>query len=155
ARDIAGLGFSFANKANNHAMDYGRAGLLETRRNLQAAGLLTPGVGNNRTLARAAQILDTPHGRVAVIGAAPTFPLPAPAAAAGGVDKGRPGISVVHTRRVAIVSAADMAALRALAGEHGQRVRPDAQELHFGGQAFRIGAKPGFTYEIDDVDRFE
>ncbi|HWE47065.1 MAG TPA: CapA family protein [Caulobacteraceae bacterium] len=154
ARDIAGLGFTFANKANNHAMDFGRAGLLETRRHLQEAGLLTPGVGDNRALARAAQIKDTPHGRVAVIGAASTFPLSAPAGAAGGVAKGRPGIDVVRTRRITLVTASEMASLRAMAREHGQ-TRPDSTELSFGGEAFRTAAKPGYTYDIDPVDRFE
>ena len=106
-------------------------------------------------LARAAQILDTPRGRVAVIGAASTFPLSAPAGAAGGVDKGRPGIVVVHTRRITVVTQAQMAALRVVAGEHGQRLQSDARQVTIGGETFRIGDKPGFTYDIDDVDRFE
>jgi poly-gamma-glutamate capsule biosynthesis protein CapA/YwtB (metallophosphatase superfamily) len=155
AKDIAGLGFDFANKANNHAMDYGHAGLLESRKNLQDAGLKTPGVGNNRFLARAAQIMDTPHGRVAVIGAASTFPDSAPAGGAEGITGGRPGISVVHTRKIALVTEAQMVGIRVAAAGLGGRSAPDAKQVNLAGTTFRVADKPGFTYEINDVDRFE
>lgn len=155
ARDIAGLGFDFANKANNHAVDFGQEGLLESRRNLQAAGLRTPGVGLNRALARAGQILDTPKGRVAVVGAASTFPDSAPAGASGGVTGGRPGISVLRTQRVALVTPSDMASLRSVAAGFGEPVSPDARELTLGSQLFRMSDRRGFAYDMDDVDRFE
>lgn len=155
AKDIAGLGFDFANKANNHSSDFGLAGLLATRKYLQDAGLKTPGVGDNRFLARAPQILDTPRGRVAVIGAASTFIGSAPAGAAGGVTGGRPGISVVRTRRIALVTESQMPGIRQAAAALGSQAGPDAKEVNLAGQIFRVADKAGYTYEINDVDRFE
>ena len=55
--------------ANNHVLDWGRAGLLETLRALQDAGLRTAGAGRNLTEAAAPAIVDRPGGgRVLVIG---------------------------------------------------------------------------------------
>jgi poly-gamma-glutamate synthesis protein (capsule biosynthesis protein) len=53
--------------ANNHVLDWGRAGLLETLDALRAAGLRTAGAGRNRTEARAlAEIPLARGGRVLV-----------------------------------------------------------------------------------------
>lgn len=155
ADDIAGLGFDFAVKANNHAADFGNAGLLESKRHLEEAGVLAPGAGTSRSRARAAALLDTPHGRLAVVSTASTFPESAPAGEGEGSSWDRPGISVVRTRRIVLAPAAQMAQLRVLARSLGSNVSDDATDVVIGEQAYRQAEKAGVTYEMNPVDRFE
>jgi poly-gamma-glutamate synthesis protein (capsule biosynthesis protein) len=55
--------------ANNHVLDWGRAGLLETLRSLHDAGLRTAGAGRDLTEAAAPAIVGRPDGgRVLVVG---------------------------------------------------------------------------------------
>ena len=56
-----------ANLANNHTMDHGLAGLLETLETLHGHGIMTHGAG--RTLAQACEpcVLDLPCGRLALV----------------------------------------------------------------------------------------
>jgi poly-gamma-glutamate capsule biosynthesis protein CapA/YwtB (metallophosphatase superfamily) len=57
--DVCALG-------NNHVMDWGHSGLLETLGVLQRAGLQTPGAGLNRKEAAAPAVLNTRSGRLLV-----------------------------------------------------------------------------------------
>ncbi len=52
--------------ANNHILDWGREGLEETMKILQAAGISFSGVGNNEKEATKASVLETEKGRVLV-----------------------------------------------------------------------------------------
>ena len=53
--------------ANNHTLDYGYAGLLETLETLQRAGVRSAGAGRNRAEARAPAMIEVPSkGRVLV-----------------------------------------------------------------------------------------
>jgi poly-gamma-glutamate synthesis protein (capsule biosynthesis protein) len=55
--------------ANNHVLDWGRAGLDETLAVLRAAGLRTAGAGRDESEACAPAVIDGPHGgRVLVFG---------------------------------------------------------------------------------------
>jgi poly-gamma-glutamate synthesis protein (capsule biosynthesis protein) len=60
--------------ANNHSLDFGPAGLLETLDDAHAAGLSTVGAGRNKAEAYAPAILQTPGGTVAVIGLSQVVP---------------------------------------------------------------------------------
>lgn len=55
--------------ANNHVLDYGRAGLLETLETLGSAGILTAGAGRNLDEASRPAIVDLPGGGRFVLGA--------------------------------------------------------------------------------------
>ena len=155
AKDIAGLGFDFASKANNHSADFGIEGLLESKRHLEEAGLRVPGAGRNRAFARAAQIMDTPRGRVAVVGAASTFVGSAPAGQGEGMSEGRPGISVLRTRRVGVAPAERFEGLKALAVAMGGRTSRNPDEVVVMGQTWRKGDRAGVTYDMNPLDRFE
>ncbi len=55
--------------ANNHVLDYGHAGLLETLATLRRAGVKIAGAGRNLAEARAPALIDVPgKGRVVVFG---------------------------------------------------------------------------------------
>ena len=79
--------------ANNHACDYGEAGLMATVAHLDAAGLVHAGSGRNLAQARMPAYLETRHGRVALIAITATF-RPWNSASAQRPDLGgRPGIN--------------------------------------------------------------
>ena len=65
ARTLAWAGFDVMNLANNHANDYGTAGLARTTQYLKAAGLLHTGLGAEITILRRQAI------SVAIVGFAP------------------------------------------------------------------------------------
>jgi poly-gamma-glutamate capsule biosynthesis protein CapA/YwtB (metallophosphatase superfamily) len=53
--------------ANNHVLDFGRPGLLETLVTLKRAGIEPVGAGNNAAEALAAAVIPTPSGRRVVV----------------------------------------------------------------------------------------
>lgn len=94
--DAKTFGFNILTTCNNHALDYGHIGLEKTLDYVEKAGF--PNAGAGRTLADAAApvYIDTPEGRIALIGACSTFH---PACMAGEQTRtmiGRPGINGVR-----------------------------------------------------------
>jgi len=73
AKDMKALGVDMVSVANNHSTDFGPEGLIETRRLLDEAGIVHSGGGRTLREARAAGILQTPKGRVALVSTASTF----------------------------------------------------------------------------------
>ena len=68
APDLKAMGFDLMNRANNHIFDSMDEGLFSTIEQLDAAGIVHAGTGKNLEDARAPAYLDTPKGRVAIIG---------------------------------------------------------------------------------------
>ena len=94
--DATTFGVNILTTCNNHALDYGHIGLEKTLDYVEKAGF--PNAGAGRTLADAAApvYIDTPEGRIALIGACSTFH---PACMAGEQTRtmiGRPGINGVR-----------------------------------------------------------
>ena len=103
--DIRRFGFNLFNTANNHTGDYSQDGVLATLRHLEERQMVYAGTGRNLTDATRAAMLETPKGRVAMVGVTATF---APEAAAGtqGPDvKGRPGLNPLRFKRIHHVNA--------------------------------------------------
>jgi poly-gamma-glutamate synthesis protein (capsule biosynthesis protein) len=99
--------------ANNHVLDFGPAGLVETLDILRAAGIATAGAGADLESARRPAIVDLgPRGRV-VVAAACAGSSGVPTAWAATDD--RPG---VHLLRDLTPDDADEFAARAVAGKH-------------------------------------
>lgn len=94
--DLMWLGINAVCAANNHSFDFGEQGILEHLEVLERAGLPNAGLGADLREARAAAYLDTPAGRVAVIGVTSSGPqaLAAEHRWAGG--RGRPGASMLR-----------------------------------------------------------
>ncbi len=61
-------GFDVLTLANNHAGDFGRAALLETVRNVRAAGIRPVGAGADERAARRPAIVDAGGLRIALLG---------------------------------------------------------------------------------------
>ena len=72
APGLATAGFDVVSLANNHTLDYGATGLLDTIAALDAAGVHQAGAGANATLARAPAVVETAAGRLAVLAYAAT-----------------------------------------------------------------------------------
>jgi poly-gamma-glutamate capsule biosynthesis protein CapA/YwtB (metallophosphatase superfamily) len=88
--------------ANNHVLDWGSAGLLETLASLSNAGIATVGAGEDRAGAQAPAIMDVPGGRVIVLAFASTNS-GVPAEWASAVD--RPGVDLIDGWSRAIAAA--------------------------------------------------
>lgn len=65
---LTGAGFDVVSLANNHSMDCGRAGLIETMRNLNGSGLRWCGAGLTQAEAEAPVILNAKGIRIAFVG---------------------------------------------------------------------------------------
>jgi len=94
--DLKAMGFNLVSHANNHATDWGVAGLLETDRRLDKAGLVHAGSGPSLTAARAPAYFDAKAGRVALIAMSAHFTDMEPAQDGAGEINARPGISPLH-----------------------------------------------------------
>jgi poly-gamma-glutamate capsule biosynthesis protein CapA/YwtB (metallophosphatase superfamily) len=156
ARDLKAMGITMVSKANNHATDWGDAGLIATMQSLTAAGIAFAGSGVSDSAARAPAYIDTPKGRVAVVSTASTFPPMSPAGPPGvyrGLSaRARPGISVLHVQNIQLVSGDQVKTLRAIAyGDSDQRHASDNQ-VEVGDQIFRAADKPGITWEMNKTD---
>ena len=68
ASGLSAAGISGVLHGNNHALDRGEEGLLETRRNLAKQGVVTLGSGRDLAEAWTPHRVGTPHGEVAVFG---------------------------------------------------------------------------------------
>jgi poly-gamma-glutamate capsule biosynthesis protein CapA/YwtB (metallophosphatase superfamily) len=65
---LAKAGFDAFSLANNHAWDRGPQGAIDTRTHLEAAGIELFGVGVDQDEAERPLIIDTPYGKVGVVG---------------------------------------------------------------------------------------
>jgi poly-gamma-glutamate synthesis protein (capsule biosynthesis protein) len=68
ARTLIDAGFDLVNLGNNHALDYGQAGLDQTLATIEDLGIRTVGAGPSEEMARRPAILDLNGLRVAILG---------------------------------------------------------------------------------------
>jgi poly-gamma-glutamate synthesis protein (capsule biosynthesis protein) len=68
AHALAKIGVNAVSLANNHSLDRGPEGLSDTLKHLDTAGIEAFGAGKNLQNASMPLIIETPHGRVGVIG---------------------------------------------------------------------------------------
>jgi poly-gamma-glutamate capsule biosynthesis protein CapA/YwtB (metallophosphatase superfamily) len=93
AHDLRAMGFDLIAMANNHAMDFRAAGMLDTCRAYEEAGLRYAGAGENLEAATAPVVFPVGGRTVAVLAMACTLPMEA----AAGPDW--PGIAPVRVRQ--------------------------------------------------------
>ncbi len=164
ASDLKRLGITMVSTANNHSLDWGTEGMLETLRNLDEAGVAHAGSGSNLSEARGPAYIETQRGRVALIGSASTYMPMAPAGAGGGdgrlLKAPRPGISALRSRPIALVTAAELETIKRIAQRQGGLVEPNDTEVTltpneavFIQQSFRLADHTGLTYELQRDDR--
>src|ERR1043166_539688 len=154
--DIKNMGVRMLSAANNHSVDYGAEALVENLRLLRAAGVAYAGAGASLREARAATLLATPKGRVAVVAAAGTYKANFSAADGRGALVARAGISTVRTTVFQQVTAREMALLQQLSAmrKPGATTASDTtpQQLMVLDQTYQLGDKPGLAYRINQFD---
>lgn len=90
---LKAYGFNCVAWGNNHTLDYSHGGLEATERYLNAAGLVHAGAGSSLEEAGAYRLIETPHGRVALLAVTSTFHPSWTAGAARPRVGGRPGVN--------------------------------------------------------------
>ena len=144
-REFKAMGLDIVSMANNHAGDWGEAGLLATLDSVGRAGLVEAGAGGSLAQARQAGVFQTPKGRVALIATASTFNPSTPAADGRGALKPRPGISTLRTSAANVVTEEEMGLIRRLAAVRGRQAG-DAPRVRLGGNTFEGANAGGVTY---------
>lgn len=156
AADMRAMGVDIVSTANNHSTDFGPVGLMETIGHLEAAGMVHSGGGANLKDARRPGVLTTPKGKVALISTASSFKLLASAVDAARDFKARPGISTLRTRKINLVTADQMAAIKKLSTELASPLEPalpaDFQQVTWRDQTYRVSDQPGLVYDMDLYD---
>ncbi len=112
---LENFGFDFYGNANNHAMDYGHAGLLSTINALEEKGHLHAGSGANLDEARKPAIMVANNHKVAIIAVDAIIELPSKAGNANKTFKGRPGVNYLRHNDYFYVTEQEMAQLKAIA----------------------------------------
>lgn len=156
--------FNVVTAANNHCLDYGNEGLLQTIENIDDADYVQAGCGRNLREASSPRYLDLPQGRVALIACTTSF---APGALAGEQSRllpGRPGVNGLRVDTTLIVESEDIIALKKIAKKTGVNIEEEAdiksgysQPLpegvcNLGNMRFKIGDTPGIMNEINKAD---
>jgi poly-gamma-glutamate synthesis protein (capsule biosynthesis protein) len=93
---LTAAGFDVCTLANNHVLDFGRRGLVETLRTLERAGITTAGAGRDLQDARRPAVLPLTGGRL-IVGACGHGSSGIPVDWAAGDD--RPGVEVLPDLR--------------------------------------------------------
>lgn len=151
-KELTWAGFDLVSRANNHAGDFGPAGLLTTSRHVIAAGLVEAGVGRSLAEAREARFLETPRARIALVSAASTFPPHSRAGDTRGDMPARPGLNPLRFTTTYIVTPARLEELKRAAAEVTGRPAPEGDRLTFVGRQFVAGPTPGTRTEPDKND---
>jgi poly-gamma-glutamate capsule biosynthesis protein CapA/YwtB (metallophosphatase superfamily) len=160
-KDLQGIGLNLFSAANNHSVDFGIRGLLDTISVFKQGGAVFAGIGENLGQARAPGYLSTPHGRVALISGATTFSVEGPAGEARPDMRGRPGLSALRHQTVYRVNAATFDALRKMrqdiGGEQGGAGSPQTLRVPFdsGAVTFELSDRTGVVTVPDPRDLAE
>lgn len=126
--DLQTIGFDLFNRANNHTTDYGVEGMRLTNEFLDRVGALHAGSGNTLGQASRPAYLDTPKGRIAMIGLASSFTPMSRAGEARDDVPGRPGLNPLRVERRYEVDQPTMQSLRAFAERLGTRIPQSAND---------------------------
>jgi poly-gamma-glutamate capsule biosynthesis protein CapA/YwtB (metallophosphatase superfamily) len=145
------LGFDALTLANDHAADYGEAGLLATRRVLDEAGLLHAGTGADLAEARS----PLTAGRIAVFGVAVSSMADARATMSRADIKGRAGVSPLRYAADITVDEATFRTLRGSASALNAGQPAGERELMMSGTTIKKGDRTSVTFVVDQTDERE
>jgi Bacterial capsule synthesis protein PGA_cap len=167
AADLQAMGFKIVNRAGNHLMDSNQEGLFETMRIMEQAGLVYGGAGRDLEDARSAHYLETPKGRVGIVGMYSEVSGGQSRLSASyrvGNTGGRPGLNAINLTESIIVTSDQLAALKKVRDavyehrtEYSNPVDAPASEptgeLQLFGTLYKVGNKPGgLTYQMNAGD---
>lgn len=159
ARWLKEMGFDIVARANNHASDFGREGMDETSRHLDAVGLIHAGYGDTYWAARSARFFSSAHGRVGMVSTSEDEPR---AVEADGEWPGVGGLSPLRVERYFMLPGELWSSVRALRDAfpngtiHYARGPNTADQVDFMHQHFRRApagvTEPYYHYEMNQRD---
>ncbi len=133
ARDLQRIGFNLTAFANNHTLNYGEQGALDTLRALEEMEFVCAGAGRNLAEARMPAFLETAAGRIGLVACASTFAPGQRAGAQRGEVQGRPGLNPQRFDTLYVVDQEHMDAVRRIAERTGaERQRQRRVWMGFG-----------------------
>lgn len=160
--DLKGFGFNVFNTANNHAMDYGHGGLLETLHNLEKYDLPAAGTGKNLADATIPAYLECKDGIVAMIGVTSSYHDSYMAGPQNQDMQGRPGVNPLRYDTTYELQSDEYIALQDIADKIGINAYHDqarkegymqqAENFKFGIYNFRRGTDNRTLTTPDTVD---
>jgi poly-gamma-glutamate synthesis protein (capsule biosynthesis protein) len=164
--ELKRMGVRIMTTANNHTMDFGEPGMLETNRLLDEAGIVHAGSGRNIAEAREPRIAATPKGTVAAIGLYSIDPSSNPGRSRySDATQNTPGLNPLHVTPFNVVTAEQMQELKKIRDSVYARrsevkvpVAPVASNepgdrLQLFQSMYKVGSKPGnLSYELDPKD---
>ena len=153
------MGFDLVSHANNHATDWGVAGLLETDRRLREAGLISAGSGASLSAARAPGYYEGKAGRVALVATTAHMTDMEPAQDGAGNIHPRPGVSPLRYDMYVVVPEKQfdqLAAIRDMKSESAADKDKKNVVTLFGTKYLKADpGKDGITqhYDLNEADR--
>ena len=163
--DLRTMGFNILTTANNHALDYGYAGLEKTLQYVREAGFLAAGTGMTLADASAPVYLDTLQGRFALIAGSSSMTPDCMAGEQTRTMQGRPGLNGIRVNTTYQLPREDMETLRRIAADIGINGAADisraegylpplpAGKMLFGkGLTFEESDKAGKTTHVNPAD---
>ncbi|MCJ7835285.1 CapA family protein [Cuneatibacter sp. NSJ-177] len=123
--EFVDLNIKLVNFANNHTVDYGWRGCLDTIEEAEARDIEPCGVGRNLSDARKAKFLDTAKGRVSVVAASSTWSDRALGADASADTVARPGLAPLRWGHTYYVTKEQFEQLKAIDQAWGTRESMD------------------------------
>lgn len=154
-KDMQWMGFNLFSAANNHSLDYGIRGLLDTTEVFRQRGALYAGIGETLEQARVPAYLTTANGRVALLSCASTFSDEASAGSSRSDSRGRPGLSPLHFESRYRVDPTAFKTLSKLKDQlrlgGGSQVSPQTLTLSFDStQSGRFNGVKPVTFELSN-----
>ncbi len=166
---IKSMGITIMSRANNHTFDGGVMGMFSTNDALDKLGIAHAGSGRNLQEARAAHFVDTPKGRVGLVGMfsiddvtnyGPSYIRTAATYKNGNLG-GAPGVNPLRLTVYHVVSPENLQALQSISrsayAENESFVAPARDgvpaRFRFFDKWFQAGSDPGsLHYEINQDD---
>ena len=165
ALDLMRIGFNLTAFANNHTLNYGEFGCLKTLEVLADYGFTCAGAGRHLAEARRPVYLDTPAGRVGLMGCASSFANGHQAGAQKHDTQGRPGLNPQRYETLFVVDRQHMNAIKRISERTGVEAmqqhsidagwaRPPKRkgEYRFAERAFIVGKEFGIRTEAHEKD---
>jgi poly-gamma-glutamate synthesis protein (capsule biosynthesis protein) len=146
AQNLRKLGFTFVSLANNHAIDYGVAGLRQTVQILDHAGLLHAGAGEDLAQAGTPVFVGTNPKRIAMIGVAVSAGAESRATFSRGEILGRPGVNALRYVPDVTVDARTFEILKRLSANPGD------DQLIVSGSRIKKGSQTAVEMVADEGD---
>lgn len=162
-QDIKDLGFNMMAWANNHTIDWNIGGILTTMKHLEDNHCIHAGVGINLAEASQPRYLDTPQGRIALIGVTSTMSEWGMASEQRPDVLGRPGANVLRYQAIHKISESDFEKLKEIVEQtevNSNRIlnekegfsKPVQGGYYVGNLRFEPGENPGTVTKMNQKD---